>query len=422
MSHRIRAESFDRRSFVRGAAGIAGMALAAKGHGGAAESKSVRGWTPPADFLSTLPGLMRLACLPGMSIATVEDGMVNWVRTFGVSNAQTGAALTPDTLFEAASMSKPVFAYGVLKLVEQGMLDLDVPLVRYFRPPYLPQDPLIDRITARHALSHTSGLPNWGNEADGNTLRPEFNPSQFFSYSGEGYFWLQLVVEKITGKGLDAFMRSQLFNAAGMSCSMFACDEEQLASLSFGHAGGRLQNGHGVRGVAHLLTPYARKWGKPVRDWMHEDWIRVGTELNPNEPPVRVRFQNAAGSLLTTATDYAKFVALLVDRRARAGWELDPKLAKLMITPHAAVQRGEPFSWGLGWGVEHGPTGTYFAHEGNNENVFTSYAIGDFGRGLGLVILANDGAGYSILQRVVRASTQYDPYSFVANTHPPHGN
>jgi CubicO group peptidase (beta-lactamase class C family) len=420
MSDPIRADSLDRRSFIKGAAGIVGIAAAIDGHAAVAERDSVGEWTPPSDFLKTLPGLMRLACLPGMSIATVEKGTVNWVRTFGVSNAQTAAVLTQETLFEAASMSKPVFAYAVLKLVEQGKLDLDLPLARYFRPPYLPTDPRIDRITARHALSHTSGLPNWGNDADANTLRPEFDPGQFFSYSGEGYFWLQLVIENITGQGLDAFMRSQLFNDAGMSHSMFACDEEQLASLSFGHSGGRSQNGHGLRGVAHLLTPYARKWGKPIRDWMHEDWIRVGTELNRNDPPVRVRFQNAAGSLLTTATDYAKFVALFADRRTRASWELDPKLSKLLITPHVALQRGEPFSWGLGWGVEHGPAGTYFAHEGNNENVFTSFAIGDHSRGLGLVILANDGAGYGVLQRVVRASTRYDPYSFVANTHPPH--
>jgi CubicO group peptidase (beta-lactamase class C family) len=135
-----------------------------------------------------------------------------------------------------------------------------------------------------------------------------------------------------------------------------------------------------------------------------------------------VRFQNAAGSLLTTASDYAKFLSLFAEHRTRANWELDDKLAKLMITPTIAVQNGAPFSWGLGWSVERGIQGTRFAHEGNNDNVFTSYAIGDPTSGQGLVILTNDGMGYGVLQRIVRATTRYDPYSFIANTHPPHGS
>jgi CubicO group peptidase (beta-lactamase class C family) len=389
----------------------------------AKESKSGRtagAWIPTRGFLDSLPGLMKLAVVPGLSLAVVERGAVVWARTFGVLNASTREPVREDSLFEAASMSKPVFAYGVLQLVEQGKLELDRPLVSYYKPPYLPNDPLIDQITARHALSHSSGLPNWGDDTQPDSLKPMFQPGKYLSYSGEGFFWLQLVVERLTGKGLDAFMRSQLFEPAGMTRSMFACDEEQLASLSFGHNSEGVANNHGLRGVMKFIAPRAKKWGKPVRDWAHEDWLRVATELQPNAPPKRVRFQNSASSLLTTARDYAKFVALVGEHASRAPWEISETMRRAMLTPQVAVQQGEPVSWGLGWELEQGES-VRFSHEGNNENVFTSYAIGDPQRGRGLVILTNSGGGYGVLQRITRAATASDPLGFITNLNPPRG-
>jgi CubicO group peptidase (beta-lactamase class C family) len=382
-------------------------------------SRSGGGWIPPKQFLEGLPQLMRLASLPGLSMAVVERGSVVWTQVHGVVNATTREATRVDSLFEAASISKPVFAYGVLQLVDRKKIELDRPLVSYYRPPYLPNDPYIDQITARHALAHTSGLPNWGEETKPETLKPAFRPGQYFRYSGEGYFWLQLVAEKITGKGLAALMREQLFEPAGMTRSTFAWDEEHLADISFGHRSGRLVANHGSRGVMDLIAARSKAWGKPIRDWAHEDWIRVGTEAMPSAPPIRIRFQNAAGSLLTTASDYARFVALICERSPRAPWEISESLRRAMITPQVAVQDGVPFSWGLGWSLEQRVDGVRFAHEGNNDNLFTSYAIGDPARSRGLVILTNDGSGNGVLQRVTRAATAFDPLSFGVNMDPP---
>src|SRR5690348_7172749 len=144
---------------------------------------------------------MQLAGVPGLSMAVLDRGALAWQQSFGVAD---------DTLFEAASTSKPVFAYAVLQLVERGVIDLDRPLALYHRPPYLPPDARLDRITARHVLTHSSGLRNWGDEGKPETFVPAFEPGTRFRYSGEGFFWLQLVAEKLTGKGLDALMRELL--------------------------------------------------------------------------------------------------------------------------------------------------------------------------------------------------------------------
>lgn len=372
-------------------------------------------WIPDAALLAALPGLMRLASVPGVSIAVVDRGEVAWVRSFGVLSTSTQQPVRDDTLFEAASMSKPVFAYGVLRLVEQQRLDLDRPLVTYHRPSYLPGDPRIDRITARHVLSHTSGLPNWGDDAKPETLRPAFDAGTRFRYSGEGFFWLQLVVERITGLGLDAFMRATLFEPAGMRHSAFACDESLLPAVSFGHRDGAPVAGHGIRGVMDLIVPRALRWGKPIRDWLHEDWLRVAAELDPANSARRVRFVNAAGSLVTTATDYARFLGHVVEHTPRAAWELAEPTRTAMLTPQVAVSPDEPLWWGLGWTIERGADGWRCGHEGNNENLFTCYAGADPARGRALVILTNAAGGFALYQRIARRVTGYDQLSFIAN-------
>jgi CubicO group peptidase (beta-lactamase class C family) len=344
---------------------------------------------------------------------------VAWTWTHGFVNADSRGAVQASTLFEAASISKPVFAYGVLQLVDRKLLDLDRPLSRYLRPRYLPDDPRIDEITARHVLTHTSGLPNWGDENQPDTLRPAFQPGRFFRYSGEGFFWLQLVAERLTGQGLDALMRVLLFEPAGMSSAMFAMDEAHLPDVAFGHRNGVVAQGQGMRSVMGLVAPRAKAWNKPLRDWTHEDWIRVGSELNPGKPPVRVRFQNAAGSLLITAADYARFIALLCAGKPRRPWQLSEALRREMIAPHDAIQDDTPLWWGLAWALERGGSGLRFAHEGNNDNLFASYAVGDPAAGRGLVILTNGGSGFGVLQRVIRAATASDPLSFIAVLDPP---
>jgi hypothetical protein len=189
-----------------------------------------RPWIPSKEFLTDLPHIMEVASLPGLAMATVENGAVVWTQAVGVTNVETRAPVREDSVFEAASMSKPVFAYVVQRLADEKLIDLDCPLAQYRRPDYLPHNPDIDLITARDVLRHSTGFPNW-------RIRPEdvltvaFKPGSRWRYSGEGFFWLQLVVEHMTGQGLDTVMRSRLFEPAKMPLSTFGWNAD-IARLS----------------------------------------------------------------------------------------------------------------------------------------------------------------------------------------------
>lgn len=405
----------DRRALFA-AATSASLAAPIVAH--ARQRPSRAGWTPDAETLEALPGWMRLARVPGVSIAALNRGALAWSRTFGIADAATGAPLNEDTLFEAASTSKPVFAYAVLQWAEQGKIDLDRPLALTLRPPYLPADARIDQITARHVLTHTSGLRNWGEEGDAESFRPLFTPGERCVYSGEGFFWLQLVIEHVSGVGLDAFMRAQLFEPAGMTRSMFALGQADLANAAFGHQGGRRAPGQGLRDVIPLIEPLAAAWNKPVRAWSHQDWLRSAALLDPARPTARVRFQNAASSLYTTAKDYARFLTLLMDGAPRASWRISERMRREMISPIVPISVGAPLWRGLGWSVERCGEALRFGHEGNNDDRCTAYVGAEAERGRGLVIFANAGAGFGLYQRIVRAVTDCDQLSFIADLGP----
>ncbi|NIV95701.1 serine hydrolase, partial [candidate division KSB1 bacterium] len=159
-----------------------------------------------------IPQLMDKAQIPGLSIALIKDAEVLWNGSFGVKSLESNQAVNDSTIFQAASLSKAVFAYAVLKMVERGDLLLDTPLSHYL-PDYV-DDERIDQITARIVLSHTTGFPNW-RPRDGD-LEIHFMPGSKFSYSGEGYVYLQKVIEHITGLTLNEFMKQNVFEPLGM--------------------------------------------------------------------------------------------------------------------------------------------------------------------------------------------------------------
>ncbi|HXY00078.1 MAG TPA: serine hydrolase domain-containing protein, partial [Candidatus Limnocylindrales bacterium] len=105
--------------------------------------------TTIAALRQRVPELMKEATVPGVSLALIRNGKTYLLQPFGMRDAKTGQRVTEETVFEAASLSKPVFAYGVLKLVEQGILDLDAPLSKYLPKPYVEGDARLDKITAR---------------------------------------------------------------------------------------------------------------------------------------------------------------------------------------------------------------------------------------------------------------------------------
>jgi CubicO group peptidase (beta-lactamase class C family) len=127
-----------------------------------------------------IPHLLEVTGIPGLSMAVVQNGRVVWAGAFGTLNDNAKTPLNTGTVFEAASLSKPVFAYLVLRLADRGEFDLDRPLYEMLEYPRLAHDERYKRITARIVLSHGTGMPNWGGEK----LTLRFDPGTDYGYSG----------------------------------------------------------------------------------------------------------------------------------------------------------------------------------------------------------------------------------------------
>lgn len=382
-------------------------------------------WIPSDVLLSGLPRTMAAFAVPGLAIAVVEDGEVAWSRGFGTTHAGRGTPVQADTVFENASLSKPVFAYLVMQLADQGLIDLDRPLVQYCRPDFLGRHPWIELITARDVLRHSTGLPNWRKHPATEPLVPQARPGTRIDYSGEGFFWLQLVVETLTAQSLDETMQAHLFGPAGMRDSSYAWSPTLAESSVYGH---RAHDKLDEDGSASAMPPQmlreqwsaaqrvAERWGKPLSSWTYADATRALPEVIALSPPGLVTWPgdilaNAAASLRTTVTDYAIFMRLMLARRQRAPWEIRETTRDAMLTAQIRV----PGRWtekGLGWNIETTSSGPVFYHAGSNGDIFRTFAIGDAARRRALVVLTNAGSGDIVYRRIVRAATGHDLLAF----------
>jgi CubicO group peptidase (beta-lactamase class C family) len=307
-------KKIDRRTFARQGLGVLGLA-AAGAAGVVARDPGVAKPKPLSDkFRKGLPKMMELANVTGAAVAYVENGRMTWNLDLGVKNADTRERVTPDTVWQVGSLSKPVFAFGVMKLVEDGKLDLDKPLETYVPGEFIKDEPRAKLITARHALSHSTGLQNWRFQA-GQTLQMAFAPGERWSYSGEGIYYLQRAVEQITGQSLERFMRERVLAPLGMASSSYSWLPDYDKRLATAH------NAQGAVAPDYLhtnaprLQKLAEEWKKPVADWRHEDQERAQGLVETRFPPFPTFFSvNAAGSLIATSADYAKFVAALLEK------------------------------------------------------------------------------------------------------------
>ena len=171
--------------------------------------------------------------VPGLAIALVREGRVAWAAGFGVANRFSGTQVTPETAFEVASNSKVVTAYAALRLVDQGVLALDEPLVASLTAPWLPPSGYAGEITLRHVASHSSGLGE-------NDLLPVdktivFEPRSAFAYSGVGFMYLQEAIEQVTGSSLDDAAQTLVFEPLQMSSSSFEGPADLRPPVANGH-------------------------------------------------------------------------------------------------------------------------------------------------------------------------------------------
>jgi len=357
------------------------------------------GATSGADEIARI---MRLASVPGMSIATISGGSVS-VEGFGVRRAGTETQVTGDTVFEAASLSKPVFAAIVLQLVNEGVLDLDKPLGDYLALPTA--DERSKSITATHVLSHSGGWRNWRGGRDV-TLTSDFPPGSRFSYSGEGFFFLQRVVEKLTGRGLLRLTRERVFEPLGMRSSGFIWRPELDAALASPHSNrGVPMDSHNVR-----MSKAFRALGetKPVDEWANEDVERAMPRADANLPVLpNFLVPNAAASLMTSARDYGTFVRWLLGAGPVSGGRAS---LDRMATQRVAIN--DALGWGLGIGVERLDGRHHLWHWGDNPG-FKNFVIVEPAANSAMVIFTNGNAGARVYERVIRARTTIDHPAFL---------
>jgi CubicO group peptidase (beta-lactamase class C family) len=302
-----------------------------------------------------IPGLMKEADIPGLTMAVVCDGRICWSKAFGVRNRETNDPVDENTMFEAASLTKPVTAYAALRLVDQGRLGLDKPLHEYFpgqKYDKLANDERYKNITARIVLTHTTGLPNWGTKL----IR---EPGKLFSYSGEGFLYLGRAIEQISGMSLQDFAKKEIFDPLAMAHTSYIWNETYAADGASGHDRHGYPNGQ-------------RKNREP----------------------------NGAASLLTTARDYAAFLCAVMN-----GQGLKKETVAHMISPQVKATRwgtAEPddhVTWGWGWGIQPGNNGLGYWHWGDNGDL-RGYTVTYVDLKTGFVYFTNSENGLSIVEAV----------------------
>ena len=309
-----------------------------------------------------LPRLLAAADVPGAAAVIIQENRAVRYVCSGMRGSRSPAEVDEHTVFEAASLSKPVFAHAILQLADQGVLALEAPLGEYL-PNYIPRDPRASSITASDVLCHRSGLPNWRG-AD-LPLKTYFEPRDRFSYSGEGYLYLQEAVEAITGEKIHTLIDRLVLKPLAMIRSSF---------------------------IWHPRLDHNRAYA-------HDAFGNPALRFKPAEA-------NAAWSLQTTAADFSRFLLAVLN-----GWGLQPETVQLWLRPHVKIRhpsteafgpRSEDIAtglaWGLGWGLEI-DAGTFF-HWGDN-GPFTAFTIGSIRDRGAFAVFLNGASGLSIMPDLV---------------------
>jgi CubicO group peptidase (beta-lactamase class C family) len=369
----------------------------------AGSAKAIR--QPRKEFLATLPHLMELAQLPGLGMGVVEDGQLAWQHYEGVSNRTTKAPITSTSLFPAASMGKQFFAFGALLLAEEGKLDLDRPLKEYLADRG-PTGKWSDKITARHVLSHSSGLMNWRWDKD-QELTPAFEPGTKFRYSGEGFYFLQRCVEHITGIGYEQWMQDCVIKPLGMKSSTYLWRADGDARIVAGHQGD--EPSYNTE-FAKKLFSLIEASGKPLAAWHHEEIVAAmvkdkpaGTKLLPNDIS-----PNAAFSLLTTVEDYSLFLAHVASPRKE---DVSPAIRAQISIPISRINSA--LGWALGFGIEQEGTQPRYLWQWGDDGGWKNFFLLHPESHTAIVAFTNGENGMHVIERVMRTATGKDQAAFL---------
>ncbi len=333
----------------------------------------------------TVNGLMKKANVQGLSLSIINKNQTPYIKSYGYKNLAKNEFLDSATVLYAASFSKAVFGYLTMKLVEEKVIDLDKPLYEYLSKPIpdyeyfsdLKSDDRWKLMTARMCLSHTTGLPNvrWVHPTTGvqdtlGIMKIYFTPGQKYAYSGEGIKLLQLVIEEVTKKNVEELAIEKIFNPIGMTRTGYIWHERFDDNYATGHLSD------------NTLNP-KKKRTKPV----------------------------AGASLVTTITDYTRFIEHLMNQKG-----LDKSMFEEMISPQIEILSKSQFppiteetttenkainlSYGLGWGLLKCKYGRAFFKEGHDD-AWRNYNINFIDKGISIIIITNSANGELIFKELL---------------------
>lgn len=369
--------------------------------------KRIDGSKITADSLNAkIEYLMKVANVSGVAVAIFNDNKPVFDKTYGLANVPKNIPLEQTSVMYGASLAKMVFAYIAMQYVQEKVIDLDKPLVQYLTKPLpeirisgfrrgyhdLKDDKRYEKITARMCLTHTTGFPNWRwFEAD-KKLKIKFEPGTRYSYSGEGLYLLQFVIEQITGKDYETMSQERVFKPLGMT------NTSQIWQTRFED---KICYGHNTKGEPYELM----KWKEA----------------------------SAGGSMSTTFEDFTKFYTAMI-----SGKGLTKQHFKAMTSQQIRIKSRSQFGplatidstdndgillgYGFGVGTFRTPYGRAFFKEGHDAG-WGHYSVSFPDKKIAVVMMTNNDNGESIFKEFLEYSIgdvftpwkweNYIPYNYI---------
>ncbi|MCE9523014.1 MAG: beta-lactamase family protein [Alphaproteobacteria bacterium] len=335
------------------------------------QSVSAEPATPRPAIDAMAPLWLKKHYVPSVSIAVIEDGKLAWIAAYGEQSP--GVPASPATLYNIASMTKPISAEVVMRLAAQGKLSLDEPMAAHWLDPDIAKDPRSQRLTPRLSLIHRTGFPNWRRQTN-KVLTFKFDPDTDSSYSGEGYEYLARFVQAKLQEPFDKLAERLIFTPLGMTKTSYSKRDWFNARVAL---------------------PFDRKFLEP--DFANP-WV-------------------ASDLAYTTPSDYAKFMiavmknegitAALATERLTVVDNAAPKVCSDGdLTGDACPQS---VGFGLGWGVIRYQNQTVVMHGGSDPGVKTQgYFVPE--RGFGLIMFTNGENGNKVIRDAADAIDPASPY------------
>ena len=330
--------------------------------------KNLKGQEVATDSLNAfLKSRMDTLNIPGLSIAVINDSKVVYHQTFGYANLEKKLPVTDKTIFEGASMSKSVFAFFVMKFVEEGKLDLDKPLFKYLPYQDIAYDERYKKITARMVLSHRSGLPNWRENEEGKKLKIKFEPDTDYEYSGEGYHYLAMVLKHIENtdwNGLEAIFQEKVAKPLKMNHTVFI-------STSYTNK--------------NKAEPYNSE-GKWI-DWKNDYWYKKDNG----------KFV-APASILSEPMDFSKWMITVMNKEQLSKNSYNELFKHHSKIPIPSTEKNI-YYYTLGFVTANKDYKNIYFHSGNNEG-FTCWYLIDIEEKWGYVLFTNSEYGEQLGKEV----------------------